>query len=67
MAEEKEKNEVFENLPFLLTPVEFADIMRISKSKAYSFLAQNLIPVVKIGRQMRIRKDDVVNFINRPM
>ena len=50
-------------LPFLMTPGEFASILRISKSKAYAFLAQCGIPTVEIGKQKRIRRDDFLEFV----
>jgi excisionase family DNA binding protein len=35
----------------------------ISKKLAYRLLKQNIIPSIRVGREYRIAKTDVVNFV----
>lgn len=45
-----------------LTPVEAMKILKIKRSTFYNYLHQGLIPSVKIGHQIRIRKENVLNL-----
>jgi excisionase family DNA binding protein len=47
------ENEVF------LTAAEAMKILRLKKSTFYSYVAQGIIPSIKIGHFIRIRRDDV--------
>jgi excisionase family DNA binding protein len=40
--------------PLLLRPEEAADVLRISRAKCYSLIAGGVIPVVRVGRSMRV-------------
>lgn len=52
-----------ENCPPLMTVVELAKVLRVGKNTAYSLLSKHIIPSVKIGRQLRIYRDDVIVFL----
>ena len=47
----------------LLKPAEVADILQISKAKAYSLLQSGEIPTVRIGVLVRVRRGDLERYI----
>jgi excisionase family DNA binding protein len=47
-----------------ITPAEAMKILRIKRSTFYHYLQQGFIPSVKIGHQIRIRKENVLNLGN---
>ncbi len=49
----------------LLTPLEVAQRLSISKSKVYQLLQKGVIPVVRIGRSTRVDPIDLSVFIDR--
>lgn len=48
----------------LLTGKDVADILNISKAFAYRMMAKGEIPVVKLGRSVRVRPVDLQTFIS---
>ncbi len=52
-------------LPIMMTVQELAQFLRISKNTAYIFVKSGVIPSVKVGRQTRIYREDVMRFVNR--
>ena len=48
----------------LLTPAVVAEILRVSMAKAYTLLKQGEIPVVRIGKNVRVRREDLERYIN---
>ncbi len=55
---EKETQE----LPAFLTVEEVAKILRLKRSTAYEYVRQGIIPSVRIGRFIRIRRDAIENL-----
>jgi len=54
-----------ENLPQpLLTVMEVAHILHISRSYAYNLAMSGVLPVIRIGKSRRIRPVDLEHFIN---
>ena len=53
--------------PWLLTPVEVARTLRISRSKVYELLAAGPrgLPSIAIGRSRRIRASDLRDWLER--
>jgi excisionase family DNA binding protein len=47
----------------LLKGEEVADILQVSRSFAYQLLRQGDIPVVRLGRAVRVRSEDLQRFI----
>jgi excisionase family DNA binding protein len=47
----------------LLKGEEVADILQVSRSFAYQLLRQGDIPVVRLGRAVRVRAEDLQRFI----
>lgn len=54
-----------ESCPPLMTVVELAKVLRVGKNTAYSLVSKRIIPSVKIGRQFRVYKEDVITFLRR--
>jgi excisionase family DNA binding protein len=49
----------------LLTVKELAEILRIGRSSAYELCRQNEFPVVRIGKNIRISKGALFEWIER--
>jgi len=47
-----------------LTPVEVADLLKITKNTVYELIKREELPSYKIGRKIRIDIEDVQNYIN---
>jgi excisionase family DNA binding protein len=47
----------------LLRSNDVARILNISRSQAYALMQENEIPVVRIGRVVRVRRQDLEAFI----
>ena len=54
-----------DSCPPLMTVVELAEVLRVGKNTAYSLVSKRIIPSVKIGRQFRIYREDVVAFLRK--
>ena len=48
----------------LLKPAEVAEILQVSMAKAYALLKQGEIPTVRIGTNVRVRREDLEKYIN---
>jgi excisionase family DNA binding protein len=59
-----ETNSQFTNL---MTGEEIAKILHVSRAYAYQLMRQKLIPTVKIGRSVRVRPEDLQQFISKNM
>ena len=57
----EESNTQFTNL---LTGEEIAKILHVSRAYAYQLMRQRMIPTVKIGRSVRVRQEDLEQFIS---
>ena len=51
------------SIPQLLSPNDIAKILRISRSFAYHLLQKGAIPVVRLGKSVRVRPKDLEVFI----
>lgn len=49
--------------PFLLNSDQVAEILGTSKSYAYTLMRRGELPVVRLGRAVRVRPGDLDNFI----
>ncbi|RDY27164.1 helix-turn-helix domain-containing protein [Romboutsia weinsteinii] len=47
-----------------LTPVEVAELLKITKNTVYELIKRGELPSYKVGRKLRIDKEDVDNYIN---
>ncbi len=48
---------------FLLTASQVAEILNTSKSFAYSLMNKGEIPVVRLGKSVRVRQEDLDKYI----
>ena len=48
----------------LLTVTELAHILRVGRNKAYEVIRADIIPSIRIGRQIRISKQAVIDYLN---
>ena len=48
----------------LITVLEMADLLKISRSKAYSIIKEKDFPLVKIGKCIRIKKDELLKWLH---
>jgi len=48
----------------LLTVLEMADVLKISRSKAYEIIKEKTFPIIKIGRCIRISKKELFNWLH---
>lgn len=47
-----------------LTGEEIAKILHVSRAYGYQLMRQRMIPTVKIGRSVRVRQEDLEQFIS---
>ena len=47
----------------ILTVPEVADYLKLSRSKMYRMVQKGEIPYIKIGRNIRIRRNDLLTWI----
>ena len=55
----------YEKRPRLMTIEEVAKYLRISKASVYRLVRGKQIPVSRIGRQLRFRKDVIDNWLSK--
>jgi excisionase family DNA binding protein len=48
-----------------MTVIELAEYLRISRASVYRLVRQRQIPVSKVGRQLRFRKDTVDVWLSK--
>ena len=52
--------------PLLLTPDEVASLLRTSRKAIYCMTDRGQLPgVIRIGRRLRFRKNDLVDYLDR--
>ncbi len=51
----------------LLTGTEVAQRLRISRAKAYLLIQRGEIPSVRMGRNVRVRQQDIEEYIRRSL
>jgi excisionase family DNA binding protein len=65
MYKDKEFQESVLRINTLLNAKQVAEILNISKSKAYHFMQLGEIPTVRIGKSRRVRPEDLIEYINK--
>jgi excisionase family DNA binding protein len=53
-----------EQTRYLMTPKELAEFLGIGRTSTYRLLASGEIPCLRIGRLRKVRRDDVIDFID---
>jgi excisionase family DNA binding protein len=51
------------SLPQILTANEVAEVLKISRAYAYQLMQTQQIPTLRIGRAVRVRWEDLQEFI----
>ena len=46
-----------------LTPLEVAELLKITKNTVYELIKRGELPAYKVGRKLRIDKEDIDNYI----
>ena len=54
-----------DNCPALQTVSELATVLRVGRNTAYRLIDAGTIPAIKIGRQIRVYREDVIRFVSR--
>lgn len=52
------------NLPFVLTPMDVARVMSISRNKAYEVVHSKDFPSFKVGKQYRVSRDKFLSWLS---
>ena len=53
------------SFPHLLTTTEVADLLRTTRKATYSMVARGQLPgVIRIGRRVLIRRDDLLSWLD---
>lgn len=59
----RERQKKLKNYPDALTAKEVAEILRISVKTAYKLINENAIPSIKVGREKRIAKTHLIEYL----
>ncbi len=54
----------YEDVPVMMTVEEFGKLMRVNRNTAYTFVRDGLVPTVRVGCQIRIDREDVLQLRN---
>jgi excisionase family DNA binding protein len=56
-------DEELTSLPILLTPDETFGVLRVGRTKGYELLRAGKIPSIRLGRQFRVPRDALLEFM----
>jgi len=65
-SEQPVPNKIYQQLtnpPILLKAIDVSKYLKISRSATYKLMKSGTIPVVKIGKNIRVREEDLEIFI----
>lgn len=57
--------EEFKSLPLVLRIPDLMRVLGIGRNSAYDLVHSNQIRVIRVGRQIRIPRDEVIRFLSR--
>lgn len=52
-----------EALPLVMTPMDVAAVLKISRNTAYELVHRDSFPSLKVGKQYRIPRDKFINWL----
>ncbi len=58
-------NTTFDTLPLLLTVMEMTDVLRVGRNAAYQLVKDGSIQSIHVGRNIRIPRNALVQFVER--
>lgn len=61
---QQENYKLFENYPDILSVVQLMEILQIGKVLAYKLIESKKIKAIKIGREYKVLKNSIIDFIN---
>lgn len=61
----KENKKTQNNLPTMLNAEAVADVLGISKGKAYELMRSTEFPTLRIGKRMMVSTEQFENWINK--
>ena len=61
----KEREKELRCYPAALTAAEVAEILRISTKTVYKLIKEKTLPAVKVGRENRIAKSQIINYLQQ--
>ena len=56
---------MFERYKDIVTVKDLAEMLCVGRNKAYEMVRADIIPNIKIGRQVRISKEAIIEYIHR--
>ena len=54
-----------EDVPIMLTVEEMGLLLRVSRNTAYDYVRKGKVPYIKVGKQIRIYRGDVLSIRNK--
>lgn len=54
-----------EDVPIMLTVEEMGRLLRVSRNTAYDYVRKGKVPYIKVGKQIRIYRGDVLSIRNK--
>ncbi len=61
----KEREKELRCYPAALTAAEVAEILRVSTKTVYKLIKEKTLPAVKVGRENRIAKSHLINYLRQ--
>ena len=58
-------HKTFEDYPMILTAPHISEILMISNPTAYQLMEDPTFPLIRIGRNKRVRKDAFINWLTQ--
>lgn len=59
-----ESQELFTNYPDILSVAQVMELLQIGKVLAYKLIEAKKIKAIKIGREYKVLKNSIIDFIN---
>ena len=60
----KENQELFTNYPDILSVQQLMELLQIGKVLAYRLIEEKKVKAIKIGREYKVLKNSIIEFIN---
>ena len=64
MPHDDSKLKSFENLPLVLRIDDLMQLLGIGRNSAYDLVHPNQLHVIRVGRQIRIPRDEIIRFLS---
>ena len=61
----KEYSKMLSSYPSAMKAAEVAEVLRVSTKTVYKLVRENRIPSVKVGREIRIAKSELINYLRQ--